>query len=275
MVDTDSNYLCLDALVKKVFPDGAPKEKVVNFIDKFCREVLAPFIRESFEELATMMNAFEQRMSMKRENIADVTIITGKKKYIMNVWDSEGVRYETPKVKMTGIEAVRSNTPFVCREYIKKSIEIIVNGTEEQLHEYVAKCREAFNGLRFEEVGKPTGVNGMKDYADKYTVYRKGTPMHVRAALLYNKVIKEQKLDKKFPLINDGDKIKYTYMKVPNPLRENVFACTTSLPSVLKLEQYIDFDTQFAKTFLSPLEIILKEIGWHHEKRLSLEEFFT
>jgi hypothetical protein len=274
-VDTDSNYIKLDLLVKKVFGETSDKEKVVNFVDKFCREVLEPYVEESYQELADMMNAFSQKMKMKRENIADVAIWTGKKKYVMNVWDSENVRYKEPKVKMTGIEAVRSNTPYVCREYIKKSISIIMNGTEEQLHEYVAKCRDEFSKMRFEEVGKPSGVNGMRDYADKHTVYRKGTPMHVRAALVYNATIKEHGLDKKFPLINDGDKIKFTYMKVPNPIRENVFAVSSSLPPSLNLEQYIDYETQFDKTFISPLNIILKEIDWSYEKRLSLEEFFS
>jgi hypothetical protein len=216
-----------------------------------------------------MMNAYEQKMHMKRENIADIAIWTGKKKYIMNVWDSEGVRYKEPKIKMVGIEAIRSNTPFICREYIKKSINIIMNGTEEDLHKYIDKCRKEFRTLRFEEIGKPSGVNGLLQYYDKHSLYKSKTPIHVRAALVYNKIIEESGLKNKYPLINDGDKIKFCYMKMPNILRENVFAISNILPPQLKLESYIDYDLQFEKTFLNPLDIILNEINWSHEKRLT------
>lgn len=272
--DTDSCYVNLEAIVMKVMPHETDKFKIVEFIDKLCKTKIADVIAQAYEDLATMMNAFSQKMRMKRENIADMAVWTAKKRYIMNVYDSEGVRYKEPKVKVVGIEAVRSSTPFVVREYIKKALDLIVADDESKLHDYIKHCRQEFGTLRFEEVGKPSGVKGTVDYFDKYNLYRKGTPIHVRASLIYNKIIQENQLDKKFPVISDGDKIKFCYMKMPNPLRENVFAVSTVLPSQLQLEKYIDYDKQFEVVFISPLKKILDAIGWTTEKVSSLESFF-
>jgi DNA polymerase elongation subunit (family B) len=277
--DTDSMYITLDRLVAACDLEGAEVQDVVKFLDNVCEEKLEPFIDKCYSRLAEYVNAYDQKMKMKREAIANKGIWTAKKRYILNVWNNEGVSYSEPKLKMMGIEAVRSSTPQSCRENIKKCITVIMNETEDATIEFIKKFRKEFETLPFEDVAFPRGCKNLKDYADPNQIYKKGagvsTPIHVRGALLYNWLLKQKKLDQRYPLIQDGDKIKFCYMRLPNPLRENVFACPGNLPKQLGLDQYIDYDTQFEKSFVEPIKTILDSIGWRVEKKASLDDFFS
>jgi len=273
--DTDSIYLHLGPLVEKVFK-GKNKEEIVNLIDKACSDKIEPFIDKSYQELADRMNAYDQKMQMKREVIADKGIWTAKKRYILNVWDSEGVRYAEPKLKMMGIEAVKSSTPMSCRKKIKEALAIIMNGTESEFQSFNAKFREEFKTLPFEDIAFPRGISELSKYDNKNsaTLYPKGTPIHVRGSVVYNFILKEKKLTKKYQSIRDGDKIKFCYMKMPNPIQENVLSVLNVLPKELQFEKYIDYDTQFEKSYLEPLKIIVNTFGWNPEPVSSLMGFF-
>jgi len=212
---------------------------------------------------------------MKRENIADRGIWTAKKRYILNVWDSEGVRYEEPKLKMMGIEAVKSSTPAPCRQMIKDALKLMMSGTEDEVIDYIANCRNKFGSLPPEEISFPRSVSDVIKYKSHSTIYAKGTPIHVRGALLYNHYIKENKLDNKYSLIQNGEKIKFCYLKKPNIIHENVISFIQDFPKELNLDKYVDYDLQFDKSFLDPLRIILDSIGWNVEKTNTLESFFV
>jgi DNA polymerase elongation subunit (family B) len=272
--DTDSMYVSLDVLVQKTFGDKFDNDKVVAFIDKVCEEKFQPFIDKSYQELADYLNGMDQKMKMKREAIADKAIWTAKKRYILNVFDLEGVRYTEPKLKMQGIEAVRSSTPAACRNHIKSLIKLILQTDEDTCINYIAKFKEEFKLLPFEDIAFPRGCNGMTEYGDEKTIYKKGTPIAVRGALVYNKLLRDKKLDKKFQTIGEGDKIKFCYATLPNPLHENIICCPGILPRQLGLEQYIDHETQFKKAFVDPVETILSAIGWKTEHINTLEDFF-
>jgi DNA polymerase elongation subunit (family B) len=274
--DTDSVYVNLGPLVHMVYGSkNIEKEKIVDFIDKACTEKIEPFIDKAYQELADYMNAFDQKMQMKREVIANKGIWTAKKRYILNVYDSEGVRFAEPKLKMMGIEAVKSSTPMSCRDKIKDSLKIVMNGTELEFQEFVADFRKTFTTLAFEDIAFPRGVNDIKKYKSSKDIYTKGTPIHVRGAILYNHLLEKEKLTKKYQSIKDGEKIKFCYMKVPNPVQENVFAILTILPKEFKLEKYIDYETQFEKAYLDPIRTIVNTIGWNVEKVSSLKSFFS
>jgi len=273
--DTDSIYLHLGPLVDRVY-EGRKKtnEGIVTFLNKICEMEFEPYIDSSYEELATYVNAYDQKMQMKRENIADRGIWTAKKRYILNVWDSEGVRYEEPKLKMMGIEAVKSSTPAPCRQMIKDALKLMMSGTEDEVIDYIANCRNKFGSLPPEEISFPRSVSDVIKYKSHSTIYAKGTPIHVRGALLYNHYIKENKLDNKYSLINNGEKIKFCYLKKPNIIHENVISFIQDFPKELNITQYVDYDLQFSKSFLEPLKIILDSIGWNVEKTNTLESFF-
>ena len=276
--DTDSLYISFDKLVHSVFgkrieSEGLSpelKEKIVNFLDKVASEKLEPVIDNIYQDLADRMSAFQQKMNMKREVIADRGIWTAKKRYILNVHDSEGVRYSQPKLKMLGIEAVKSSTPAVCREAIKNALTIIMNQPEEELHKFIAEFKTKFYKLSFEEVAFPRSVQDLTKYKNE----TKSIPIHVRGALSYNNKIKQLKLQKKYELIKDGEKIRFSYLKMPNPLRDNVICAFSTLPAEFNLDDYIDYDIQFDKAFMSPLRAILDVINWHEEKQSTLEDFF-
>jgi len=275
--DTDSVYVNLGPLVNMVYGSKSETkvETIVDFVNKACIEKFEPFIDKSYQELADYMNAFDQKMQMKREVIANKGIWTAKKRYILNVYDSEGVRFAEPKLKMMGIEAVKSSTPMSCREKIKESLKIVMNGNEQEFQSFVEAFKQEFKTLPFEDIAFPRGVSDLSKYMGSTELYSKGTPMHVRGAIMFNAFLKKYKLTKKYQLIQDGDKTKFCYMKVPNPIQENVFSILTVLPKEFGVEKYIDYDTQFDKAYLEPLKTIVNTIGWKTERVSSLESFFA
>jgi DNA polymerase elongation subunit (family B) len=275
--DTDSVYVNLGPLVHMVYGSKSETkvETIVDFVNKACDEKFEPFIDKSYQELADYMNAFDQKMQMKREVIANKGIWTAKKRYILNVYDSEGVRFAEPKLKMMGIEAVKSSTPMSCRDKIKESLKIVMNGNETDFQSFVEAFKQEFKTLPFEDIAFPRGVSDLSKYMSSSELYSKGTPMHVRGAIMFNAFLKKYKLTKKYQLIQDGDKTKFCYMKVPNPVQENVFSILTVLPKEFGVEKYIDYDTQFDKAYLEPLKTIVNTIGWKTERVSSLESFFA
>jgi DNA polymerase elongation subunit (family B) len=274
--DTDSIYLNLGPLVDRVY-EGREKtnEGVVTFLNKVCENEFEPFIESSYQALANYVSAYDQKMVMARENIADRGIWTAKKRYILNVWDSEGVRYEEPKLKMMGIEAVKSSTPAPCRKMIKDALKIMMNGTEEEVIDFIDKSRKEFKALPPEEIAFPRTASNVTKYKASSTIYAKGTPIHIRGALLYNHYVKQHKLDNKYSLIQNGEKVKFCYLKKPNIIHENIISFIQDFPCEIGLDKYIDYDLQFDKAFLEPLKIILDAIGWNVEKTVNLELFFS
>jgi len=274
--DTDSLYINMGPLVETIFV-GREKttEGIVSFLDKICQVELEKYIEGSYQELADYANAYEQKMIMKRECIAERGIWTAKKRYILSVWDSEGVRYEKPKMKIKGIEAIKSSTPAPCRKMLKDSFSIMMSGTEEDMIDYIDKCRLAFRTLSPESISFPRSASDVQKYQSSSDIYLKGTPIHIRGALLFNHYIKKNKLTNKYSAIQNGEKIKFVYLKKPNTIHENVISFIQDFPKELHLDKYIDYDLQFEKAFLEPLKIILDSIGWSVEKTVNLELFFA
>lgn len=272
--DTDSIYVEMDALVMHLDTDN--ELDIVSALDKFCEQKIQPYLDKCYEELAVYMNAYQQKMKMKRETIANKGIWRGKKMYILNAWNVEGVQYNEPKLKLQGIEAVRSSTPKACRENIKKALSIIMNGTQEDLIKFISEFQQEFLTLPFEDVAFPRGVKGMwKYHKDKSQIYDKGSPIHVKGALIFNNLLAKNNI-KNIPAIQDGDKIRFAYLKTPNPVKESVIAVPDELPTELMyIDKYIDRDTQFEKSFLEPLNSITQVIGWATEHKSTLEEFFA
>ena len=271
--DTDSLYVTMEAMVEKV--GLTDTDKVIKFLDTVCDGKIQKVIDDCYGELAEYINAFQQKMVMKREVLADVGIWTGKKHYILNVHNSEGVQYEEPKLKIMGIEAVKSSTPEHCRNALKKAFKIVVNGTEDDVIDYIQEFKGQFKSLSAEEVSFPRSVKGLSKYQDSVTIYRKSTPLHVKGSLIYNMMLKKNKLTKKYPIIQEGEKIKYTYLKEPNPSGDSAIAMLTTLPKEFNLEEYIDYDRQFEKSFLDPMKGILEKIGWDYEKKSTIMDFFS
>jgi DNA polymerase elongation subunit (family B) len=274
--DTDSIYLNMGPLVDKFLSHKSDdKTKVVQLLDKICEDKLEPFIEQSYTELADYVSAYEQKMIMKRENISERGIWTAKKRYILNVWNSEGVQYSEPKLKMMGIEAVKSSTPAPCRQMIKDGLKLMMSGTEEEVIDFIDNCRKEFKALPPEQIAFPRSVSDVVKYRSYSDIYSKGTPIHCRGALLFNHYIKEKKLDNKYSLINNGEKIKFIYLKKPNIIQENVISFIQDFPHELGLDKYIDYELQFEKSFLDPLKSILDAVGWNVEKTVNLDLFFV
>jgi DNA polymerase elongation subunit (family B) len=274
--DTDSIYLNMGPLVECVFKSREKTtESIVSFLDKVCEMELEKYIEGSYQELADYVNAYDQKMQMKRENIADRGIWTAKKRYILNVWNSEGVAYSEPKLKIMGIEAVKSSTPAPCRKMIKDALKIMMTGSEDDVINFIDKCREQFRSLRPEDIAFPRTASDVQKYHSSSEIYSKGTPIHVRGALLFNHYVKQKKLTNKYSLIGNGEKIKFVYLKKPNTIQENIISFIQDFPKELGLDKYVDHDLQFEKAFLEPLKSILDAIGWNVEKTVNLDSFFS
>lgn len=289
-IDTDSMYITFDKLVDKVFTNKTPTtDEIVSFLDKTCQTIIEPFIDAEYTNLAKYVSAYDQKMKMKRESIAEKGIWTGKKHYILNVWDLEGVRYKEPKLKMQGIEAVRSSTPSACRNYIKESLDIIMNKTEPELWQYIFLKRKEFKSLPFEDVAFPRSVRGLlerdiidgngqiiqKSYNTGTLNFKSGTPIHVKGSLMHNYLIKLKKLDNKHPVIREGDKIKFCYVLDSSPIPTNVIAAPGKLPKDLGLDKFLDKEMQFEKAFLEPLRTILDVIKWKEKNdNNTIDNFF-
>jgi len=273
--DTDSLYLKMDPLVQKVYGSGElDMVEIEKFISSAVRGKVLPAIETGYDNLATNMGAYRNAMSMKLEKITNRTIFIAKKRYIMNVLSSEGVHYVEPKVSVTGIESVRSSTPAICREKMVQAYKVIMNGTEKNAQDFIAEFRAEFSKLPIDEIAKISGTDDIGKFTDDQGGYRKGTPIHVRGAILYNQTIKGKKLGNKYTSIQSGDKVKFVYLKTPNPIRENVIAFLGFLPEELGLSEYIDHETQFQKVFLKPIEGVLDAVNWSSVKIDTLEDFF-
>ena len=275
--DTDSIYITFDRLVSQVFKEAQDSKqtlKIISFLDKISKDKIEPYIDSCYQNLHSYVNSYAQKMQMGREVIADKGIWTAKKRYILNVYDSEGVKYKEPKLKIMGIESVRSSTPEWCRDKIRELIGVIINTDEVTVMKSILDYRDKFKTLSFDQIAFPRSVHGIEKYSSTKSIYTKGTPIQVRGVLLYNHLLRKHKLTKKYQSIREGEKIKFAYLKEPNPLQENVISVSTHLPKEFKLEKYIDYDLQFDKAFLKPIKNILDVIGWKTEEQGSLEAFF-
>jgi DNA polymerase elongation subunit (family B) len=272
--DTDSIYLKLGPLIDKFVKDQSDVTRIISIMDKICEDKLQPFIDKSYTELANYVNAYAQKMQMKREGLSDKGVWTAKKRYILNVYNNEGVQYAKPKIKVMGLEMIKSSTPSAIRERMWDAVDLMMTGTENDIQNFIKNFREEFKKLPPEEISFPRGLNGLNTYSDSVTLYKKGTPIHVRGAIVYNHNLKQMGLEKKYQKIQDGEKLKFTYLKLPNHFKEDVISYPSRIPPEFGLDKYIDYDLQFDKAFLDPIKVILDCMGWKAEKTNSLEDFF-
>ena len=271
--DTDSCYITLAPMVEKFYKDVSD-EKLTSIIDKIAKEKITPIINKHCLDLQTYTNSYRNLISFKQESISKNGVWVAKKRYFMNVLDNEGVRYTTPKLKVLGLEVVKSSTPGIVREKLKTCLSLILDNKEDELQAFIADFKVLFNSLPVEDIASPRGVNGIEKYSNSTTVYNSGCPIHTKGAILYNNKLKSLKLENKYPLVNDGDKIKYTYLIEPNPIKDGVISFPYELPKEFNIQKYIDYNKQFEKTFLEPVNNILKIIQWNTEKKNSIDDFF-
>jgi len=271
--DTDSCYISLEPLVSKFYP-GMDRDKLIGVLDKICEEKITEAINKSCDQLADYTNAFQKKIIFKREAIAERGLWVAKKRYALNVYDNEGVRYKDPKLKVMGLEIVRSSTPAPVRESLKEAVRLALTTDEKTLQGFIQHTRMLFNKFEPEEIAFPRGVNGLLKYTSTADIYAKGTPMHVRGALMYNHLLRKNNLDKTHEVIQEGEKIKFLYLKEPNHIRENCIAFIGKIPKELDIHKYIDYNTMFEKSFLEPIKQIIEGLGWKTEETATLEDLF-
>jgi DNA polymerase elongation subunit (family B) len=271
--DTDSCYITLDPLVRKFYA-GQPKDKIIEILDKICEDKIVKVINKACDGIGDYTNAFQRKIIFKREAISDRGIWVAKKRYALNVYDNEGVRYKDPKLKVMGLEIVKSSTPEPVRESLREAVRLALTSTEGELHKFIDDTESKFKTLKPHEIAFPRGVKGLAKYSDNANIYKSATPMHVRGSLLYNFHVKKKNLEKKFELIQEGEKIKFLYLIEPNPISENCIAFIGQLPDELGLTKFVDYNTMFEKSFIEPLNAIIEGMGWSAKPQASLASLF-
>jgi DNA polymerase elongation subunit (family B) len=274
-MDTDSCGINLGDLVDKAIPKDKSQEQIVRILYNIITDKIQPKIDDFCSELGSWVNVYKNTISYKLEKICSSGVFVAKKRYALNVFANEGVFYNEPKIKVTGLQIVQSSTPAIVRDALKDCIKIILEGKQEDLKGYVEVFKETFFNCSVENISFPRGVNGVNKFYDSTTIYKKGTPIHVRGAILYNKLLDDKKLSSTYEYIKDGDKIKFCYLKIPNHIKENIISYPEKLPKEFDLFDYVDYNTMFEKTFVEPLKTIADIIGWELEKRNSLEDFYN
>jgi DNA polymerase elongation subunit (family B) len=278
--DTDSNYIVLNDIVKKFVKKGATTEETIEFLDRYHKKYIAPEIKRVTDDMQNDMNVYEHRLKFVRDVIADEGIFLAKKRYALQVWDAEGVRYDKPDLKVMGIESVKSSTPQFCKGKINHSISIILNGGNEELISYIKESRNEFFKLPIAEIALPRGITDMDKWVDEYKStglfssddefkgdsYISRTPIHVKGAIAFNNLIYQHNLTNKYVPITNGDKIKFVHLLSPNPISSNVLAFDDSLPEEFNLDEYVDKHVQYEKTLLSPIRSMADIIGWAVEE---------
>jgi DNA polymerase elongation subunit (family B) len=273
-MDTDSVGVTMEKIVEKVCPQEYTREQKINFLLKMVEKKIQPKVDDFCQQLKEYVNSYKDAISYKLEKICSSGVFVAKKRYALNVYSNEGVVYSEPKIKVTGLEIVKSSSPYLVRTSLKHCIKLILDEEKETLIEYVNNFKQQFYKSSIEEIAFPRGVNGLSKYTDSTMLYKKGTPIHVRGSIIFNSILTQKKLDYNYELIKEGDKIKFCYLKLPNPTKENVLSFPEKLPKELDLNKFVDYDLMWEKAFLEPLKSLTEIIGWELEKRNSIEDFF-
>ena len=269
-LDTDSCYFTMQNFVD-THCKGMSGQDIVNKLEQVVFKVIEPALNKKLSSFASTMGIDDCKISFKLECIGPSIVYVAKKRYAFDILYSEGARYDSPKMKVMGIEIVRSSTPSVVKDYLKESLALCLRSDEKSLQKKVREIKKKFMECHYTDIAFPRGVNGLDIYSDNASIYKKGTPIHVRGALLYNHTLKRMDLESKYQAISDGDKVKFVALKMPNTIHENVIAFNGKIPTEFALEKYVDYKMQFEKAFLGPLEGILAAIGWDAEEKVTLD----
>ena len=282
LIDTDSIIINLSDFINKYIPNETTENKI-KYLDKLTEDKIRPFIGTCVEELLSYTNAYENKIYFARENIVDTMISCAAKSYVMSIYNSDGIQYTKPKLKIMGLSMIKSSTPKIVRQKLKDSLDIILYSNESKIQEFISEYKKEFMKLPLLDIAFPRGVSDITKYADSNTIYKPGqcvkangkvintgTPINVRGSLLYNHYLRKYKLLGKYPEIKNGDKIKYVHLKLPNYINEDMIAFPAKLPKEFKLDRFVDYDLMFEKSFIASIESLLNALNWTVEPQNTL-----
>jgi len=263
--DTDSNYFFVEPFVKKAFENNADASITdkVDFCDNLYNDVIDKFVQKSITDFCKEYNAYNQAViGSAREIISDKAIWTAKKKYIARVFDSEGVRYSEPKIKVMGLDLIRSGTPPFVKKKLKESIDIILDSNESTMTDWKDKSFQEYMKQPLNDISKIQGVSSID-----YVQGQKGIPIGARSAMKHNAFIKKNNLENEIQIIQAGDKIHQMYLKEPNIFGSNIIAWTSdNFIKHIEEANCVNYELCFEKYFLAPLQLMTDALKWNITK---------
>jgi len=272
-MDTDSNYIDFSDLVARIAPDRSD-EVIVNFLDTISKVKIQPMLANSFDIFSKKTNYYESRLFMKRESICKAIFLEKKKRYILKVFDNEGVRLAIPEVKIVGLESVRSDIPEWCRKRLKQCFTMLFECNQEQMQTFIADTETEFFQLNVSKIAKPTSITDIVKYTDNVGMPVKGATAAAKGSINYNNLLIKHKLQSQFSQISNGDKIRLLPLKMPNPSNMEIIAFKEKIPVEFGIEKYVNMNILFEKNFIDPISRVLTVMGWSAIKKYNIGDFF-
>ena len=267
--DTDSAYVDLSDLIMKLY-GTVDLNVVIDSVTKLCDTVLADKLEKRFEKFAKSLNSMKNTIDMKREVIG-AAVFVAKKNNVFEVYDNEGIRYATPRQKITGLEAIRSSTPKYFQAKLKEGYKILFQEDESLAHKFVSMVFTDTMKLKPDDVAGVSTANNIENFLVGECGYASGTPKHIKGAIAYNHLIRDSD---NYQPIRSGDKVSVIQLKVPNPINSPVLAYNDNFPSDLLDESYVDRELDYHKYFIKPYQRVLSIVKWNTARVASLEDFF-
>ena len=282
-IDTDSIFASAIPLIKKRFPkDKLSEAMMTQRILEVCGEV-QDYLNQSYNYFAKkFLNLDEHVFDIKQEVIAKSGLFITKKRYGLRIINDAGRKVN--KIHVKGLDTVRSNFAVAMKDLLSKVLEdILANVPKEKIDERISIFKRNMNSLHFDVMANPIGVKGIGKYEVKvedsaFSVYKKGTPVHVKSAINYNSLLDYWYEGRKYEKITNGSKIKWVYLK------NNEFGFDTigykgyeDPPQILDLiKTHIDHERMFQQAMSKKIGMFYKAMKWEKvvDNRKSIERFF-
>ena len=282
--DTDSIFVSSLPLVKHRNPDA----DITN--DAFMTEKILEitgevqnFINKSYDYFAKkFLNCDEHRFDIKQEVVAKSAFWVAKKRYGQWIINENGVKCD--KLDVKGLDIIRSSFPPAFRDLMTSVLKYILNNQDKQIVDNtIIDFKVIMKQKSILDIALNTGVKGLTKYTarrvkGKFTVLKKGTPVHVKAAIRYNDLVEYFKLSKTVEKIKNNDKIKWVYLK-SNPFNIQSLAIKgyDDPSEILEfIDKYIDYNKIFESQLNKKIKVFYQALKWTLpvDKKNTIERFF-
>ena len=277
--DTDSVLATIEPLLKQNNQPFLLSGNINPYVHQIGKEIKNTLDENIKIWAENELNSIYSQYEFKQENITQTGIFLGKKRYILNIRDDEGI--STDKIKYTGFEVVSTKTPKKVKPLVKNIIEkLLKNADQKELQTLLKNAYEEYKTFSIEDISMSISINNYAKYKAKCKEFKmgKGTPINVKCAIFFNLLLEKYYLLGKYETIKSGNKMKLFYIK-PNSYNLNAIGFVYKFPDEFKDVIIPNYDKMFEKTVYDPIKRVFDSIGWKiknpsDDEKLDLFNFF-